>query len=770
MVAIKRTVYPRLAHSPCAYQLSELFTPTSDDLAFARTTTRGPSALLSLLVLLKTFQRLGYFQKLNEVPAAIISHILTCAGLSVMVHPQISSRTLYKYHQAIRLFLEVKPFGAEAQNVLTDEITNAAQAKDNPADLINIGIEVLIKERFELPGYTTLEELVIRIRTHVNMGFFSLVASRLTQTEQIQLDQLLTTHLSNERTAYNGLKQLPKRPSLMHLQDLIVHLTWLLTLPDAERLLVNILHTKLIHFASEAKALDAAELQDVAIPKRYTLVLALIRQAQRQTRDRLVEMFLKRIATIHKRASEELKQIQLSQQKTTENLVSVFAQVLRTVSDTSTDAEAGARIQGVLSPAGGVQKLLNDCEQVSHYSGNNYLPLVWKHFRSHRSTLMQLLRALQLGSTTSEQSLMQAITYLKAHDNRRAETLPAEVALDFAPQAWQRLVRISQGQADVFSRRHFEACIFSCLASELKSGDLYVEGSEAYADYRAQLLSWEECEPLVPEYCAQIGVPSTAQAFVADLRQQLRKTAEWVDQTYPGNSSVVIESNGEPVLKKSKAVPSPSSCQALEALVHKQLSEQNLLDILINVDYWLGFTRHFGPFSGSDPKLENPQPKYLLTSFCYGTNLGPSQAARHLQGAVSAHSLSYINRRHISRDKLQAALTDIINRYNQLSLPRIWGTGSVAAADGTHITLAEDNPFAEYHIRYGSYGGIAYHHVSDTYIALFSHFIPCGVWEAVYILEGLLKNKSDIKPDTLHADTQGQSTSVFALAICSESS
>jgi TnpA family transposase len=64
----------------------------------------------------------------------------------------------------------------------------------------------------------------------------------------------------------------------------------------------------------------------------------------------------------------------------------------------------------------------------------------------------------------------------------------------------------------------------------------------------------------------------------------------------------------------------------------------------------------------------------------------------------------------------------------------------------------------------GKPGGIAYHHVSDTYIALFSHFIPCGVWEAVYIIDGLLKNKSEIQPDTVHADTQGQSTPVFALA------
>jgi TnpA family transposase len=46
---------------------------------------------------------------------------------------------------------------------------------------------------------------------------------------------------------------------------------------------------------------------------------------------------------------------------------------------------------------------------------------------------------------------------------------------------------------------------------------------------------------------------------------------------------------------------------------------------------------------------------------------------------------------------------------------------------------------------------------------LFTHFIPCGVWEAVYIIEGLLKNASEVQPATIHADTQGQSFPVFAL-------
>ena len=81
-------------------------------------------------------------------------------------------------------------------------------------------------------------------------------------------------------------------------------------------------------------------------------------------------------------------------------------------------------------------------------------------------------------------------------------------------------------------------------------------------------------------------------------------------------------------------------------------------------------------------------------------------------------------------------------------------------------TFYENNLFSEYHIRYGGYGGIAYYHVSDTYIALFSHFIPCGVYEAIYILDGLTKNESDIQPDTIHGDTHAQSaTTVYALAF-----
>ncbi len=106
----------------------------------------------------------------------------------------------------------------------------------------------------------------------------------------------------------------------------------------------------------------------------------------------------------------------------------------------------------------------------------------------------------------------------------------------------------------------------------------------------------------------------------------------------------------------------------------------------------------------------------------------------------------------------------MITGYNRFHLPKCWGTGKRASADGTKWEMYEQNLLAEYHIRYGGYGGIGYYHVSDTYIALFSRFIPCGVWEGSYILDMFEKEEAAIRPDIVHGDTQAQSTTVFGLA------
>lgn len=277
-------------------------------------------------------------------------------------------------------------------------------------------------------------------------------------------------------------------------------------------------------------------------------------------------------------------------------------------------------------------------------------------------------------------------------------------------------------------------------------------------------LDWKDCEPLVGEFCAEVGLPANQIDFVERLQEELKNTAAAVDRNYPQNAALTIDEKGELILKKVTAQEVSATARALETAIAERMPERNLLDVISNVQFHTEFTRRFGPLSGSDPKLSRPVERYLLTLFTYGCNLGPAQAARHMRGLVSAHMLSFVNRRHINAKKLDAALVDLLNSYHRFRLPKFWGDGTHASADGTKYELSEQNLMAEYHIRYGGYGGIAYHHVSDLYVALFSHFINCGTWEAVYIIDGLLKNESEIQPDILHADTQGQSTTVFGLS------
>lgn len=106
----------------------------------------------------------------------------------------------------------------------------------------------------------------------------------------------------------------------------------------------------------------------------------------------------------------------------------------------------------------------------------------------------------------------------------------------------------------------------------------------------------------------------------------------------------------------------------------------------------------------------------------------------------------------------------MVNAYNKYDLPKYWGTGETASVDGTRFDVYAQNLMSEYHIRYASYGGIEYYLVSDKYIALFSRFIPCGVHEALHLIDGIMENQSDIQPRQVHGDTHAQSTVVFGLA------
>jgi hypothetical protein len=87
---------------------------------------------------------------------------------------------------------------------------------------------------------------------------------------------LLENHPVQQRSPYNDLKKLPQKSTRNHLNDLLVHLTWLESLGDIAPDLEKINPSKIQHWAAEAKSLDASEIKKITQPKRVTLLLCLI--------------------------------------------------------------------------------------------------------------------------------------------------------------------------------------------------------------------------------------------------------------------------------------------------------------------------------------------------------------------------------------------------------------------------------------------------------------------------------------------------------------
>ncbi|MER5624400.1 DUF4158 domain-containing protein [Streptosporangium sp. NPDC002544] len=80
MASIDRTAYPRFTRAVSARELAEVFTPSADEVEWARGKTHDDQPLLALLVWLKAYQRLGHFPKLAEVPAVVAEHIRSVVG------------------------------------------------------------------------------------------------------------------------------------------------------------------------------------------------------------------------------------------------------------------------------------------------------------------------------------------------------------------------------------------------------------------------------------------------------------------------------------------------------------------------------------------------------------------------------------------------------------------------------------------------------------------------------------------------------------------
>ena len=361
MTAIDRTAYPRPGARLTRQEMAARYDLVDADLAFLRANARGDAGRLTLATLLKTRQDLGCFVTPEEVHPDTVVHLAAQLGSAVPpTWPDEARRTksLYRYHAAVRDHLSARSYDETAERLVIDTTRQAAETMSDPADLINRAVEALQDAAIDLPAFSTLDRLVNRVRAEVHARIYDRVRRRLTADQKSMLDGLLVKPPNSVTTPFNRLKQTPGPATPKTIRLWIERLGWLAGLIEPEPILEGITHTKLRQFASEAAALEVNELLDISrAGKRHTLLMSLLRQAHMRCRDELIEMMLRRIRRTQAAAKEQLEALHDQHRGIEEVLIGIFGQVLETAQAQETDTAFGRQVRQLLAEQGGVAAL-----------------------------------------------------------------------------------------------------------------------------------------------------------------------------------------------------------------------------------------------------------------------------------------------------------------------------------------------------------------------------------------------------------------------------
>ncbi len=100
MASIERTAYPRFSQQLSDQELDTRFGPTVEEAELVLRQNLSDEERLTLLVMLKSLQQLGYFPLLDEVPEQVVAFLRTTLNLPVstdLIDGRVKSHTLSRY-------------------------------------------------------------------------------------------------------------------------------------------------------------------------------------------------------------------------------------------------------------------------------------------------------------------------------------------------------------------------------------------------------------------------------------------------------------------------------------------------------------------------------------------------------------------------------------------------------------------------------------------------------------------------------------------------
>jgi Tn3 transposase DDE domain len=286
---------------------------------------------------------------------------------------------------------------------------------------------------------------------------------------------------------------------------------------------------------------------------------------------------------------------------------------------------------------------ITEADQLSQPESFDHLHLVTESFNMLRRYTPEFLNVLQLNAAPAAQRVLDAITVIRGMNARGSRKMPEGAPTTFVKPRWKPLV-IVNGSIDP---RFYEICALSELKNSLRSGDIWVNGSRQFRNFDEYLLPSEKFAQIKQSNELPIAVNPNCEEYLSKRLHQLEQQLATVSELALANElpNAIITDTGLKITQLETIVP--DGAQRLIDQTSALLPRIKITELLMEVDDWTGFTRHFVHLKDG----QTPPDRTLLLSaiLADAINLGLTKMAESSPG-LTYDKLSWLQAWHIPDD------------------------------------------------------------------------------------------------------------------------
>ncbi len=296
-----------------------------------------------------------------------------------------------------------------------------------------------------------------------------------------------------------------------------------------------------------------------------------------------------------------------------------------------------------------------------------------------RKYTKELLATSEFQATKANEPLLKALALLNDLNEAGRRSIPKLAPTAFVTGKWEEHVFQEEG----IDRHAYELCALSELRSGLRSGDIWIAGSrqhKALEDYLLSDAAWQQHKQAGT---TEVTIPADFPTYLAERKEELHRQLTTVEQLLKEEKLPDVRLvKGELVITPLvKAVP--DEVDALTRQAYDLLPRIKLPDLLLEVDTWAPYSRHFTHLQTGDPPKDRTA--LFAALLADAINLGLTKMAEACAG-MTFNRLAWVVDWHVRDETYTKALAEIINYHHRVPFAAYWGDGTTSSSDGQRDT------------------------------------------------------------------------------------